>query len=58
MHACSLSAVIDNSVFAVHGGLSPTITTLDQVSAQSRMHMHRLTACTGSKMTRGRAHAA
>ncbi len=27
----SLSAVIDNSIFAVHGGLSPTISTLDQV---------------------------
>jgi diadenosine tetraphosphatase ApaH/serine/threonine PP2A family protein phosphatase len=28
---CSLSAVIDNTIFCVHGGLSPAITTLDQV---------------------------
>lgn len=28
---CSLSAIIDNRIFCVHGGLSPTITTLDQV---------------------------
>lgn len=29
---CSLTAVIDCKVFCVHGGLSPAITTLDQVS--------------------------
>lgn len=28
----SLSALIENKVFSVHGGLSPAITTLDQVS--------------------------
>lgn len=29
----SLSAVIDNRIFCVHGGLSPSIQTLDQVGA-------------------------
>lgn len=28
----SLSALIENKIFSVHGGLSPSITTLDQVS--------------------------
>jgi hypothetical protein len=27
----SLSALIDNRIFSVHGGLSPSITTVDQV---------------------------
>ncbi|EFJ42037.1 hypothetical protein VOLCADRAFT_97917 [Volvox carteri f. nagariensis] len=31
-----LSAVIDNSIFAVHGGLSPTISTLDQIRTIDR----------------------
>lgn len=35
--ACSLSALIDNKVFCVHGGLSPTISTLDQVNALMEM---------------------
>jgi serine/threonine-protein phosphatase 4 catalytic subunit len=32
----SLSALIDNKVFCVHGGLSPTITTIDQIRAVDR----------------------
>jgi len=32
----SLSAVIDGSVFCVHGGLSPSITTLDEIKAIDR----------------------
>lgn len=32
----SLSAVINNSVFAVHGGLSPTINTLDHIRTIDR----------------------
>lgn len=32
----SLSALIDNRVFCVHGGLSPSITTLDQIRAIDR----------------------
>jgi len=28
---CSLSALIENKIFSVHGGLSPAISTLDQV---------------------------
>lgn len=32
----SLSALIDNRIFCVHGGLSPTITTLDQIRAIDR----------------------
>ena len=32
----SLSAVISNSIFAVHGGLSPTINTLDQIRTIDR----------------------
>ena len=30
MLCCSLSALIDNRIFCVHGGLSPTISSLDQ----------------------------
>lgn len=30
---CSLSALIENKIFSVHGGLSPAISTLDQVWA-------------------------
>jgi serine/threonine-protein phosphatase 4 catalytic subunit len=33
-YVCSLSAVIDNRIFCVHGGLSPTINTLDQVELE------------------------
>ena len=32
----SLSAVVDDKIFCVHGGLSPTITTLDQVRTIDR----------------------
>ncbi|KAL4431443.1 hypothetical protein ABPG75_006699 [Micractinium tetrahymenae] len=32
----SLSALIDGTIFAVHGGLSPTITTLDQIRTIDR----------------------
>ena len=32
----SLSAVIDEKVFCVHGGLSPQITTLDQIRCMDR----------------------
>jgi len=32
----SLSALVDNSIFAVHGGLSPAINTLDQIRAIDR----------------------
>lgn len=32
----SLSALIDGAIFAVHGGLSPTITTLDQIRTIDR----------------------
>lgn len=32
----SLSAVIDNRIFCVHGGLSPTISTLDQIRTIDR----------------------
>jgi hypothetical protein len=32
----SLSALIDSRVFCVHGGLSPSITTLDQIRAIDR----------------------
>eukprot|EP00775_Hariotina_reticulata_P009763 gene9763-9920_t len=32
----SLSAIIDNQIFCVHGGLSPTINTLDQIRTIDR----------------------
>ncbi|XP_062198671.1 serine/threonine-protein phosphatase PP-X isozyme 2-like isoform X1 [Phragmites australis] len=32
----SLSALIENKIFSVHGGLSPTITTLDQIRVIDR----------------------
>lgn len=32
----SLSAMIDNKIFCVHGGLSPTINTLDQIRTIDR----------------------
>ena len=32
----SLGAMIDNEVFCVHGGLSPSMTTLDQIRTIDR----------------------
>ncbi len=34
----SLSALIDNQIFAVHGGLSPSISTLDEVNYLNLSH--------------------
>lgn len=34
----SLSAIVDDKIFCVHGGLSPSISTLDQVSHWRRMN--------------------
>lgn len=31
----SLSAVVENKIFCVHGGLSPAIMTLDQVDIRA-----------------------
>lgn len=36
----SLGAVVDGRVFCVHGGLSPNITSLDQVSGAALPHQH------------------
>ena len=41
----SLSAIIDGEIFCVHGGLSPTITTLDEVSCQLEYLL--MCVCTG-----------
>jgi len=35
----TLAAVIDNKVFCVHGGLSPTITTISEVRKQHIMNI-------------------
>lgn len=38
----SLSAVIANKVFCVHGGLSPSIQTMDQIrSIDRKQEVHR-----------------
>lgn len=38
----SLSAVIDNKIFCVHGGLSPNISTLDQIRTIDRKQEVRI----------------
>lgn len=38
---CSLSALIENKIFSVHGGLSPAITTLDQVRSFTPIYVSK-----------------
>ena len=54
-----LTALIENQVFCLHGGLSPTLDTLDHIRALDRVqevrllrirppHCHMVHACAGS----------
>ena len=45
---CSLAALIDGQIFCVHGGLSPTINTIDQVFAELCMEPNSLWLCVWS----------
>lgn len=47
----SLSAVIDGQIFCVHGGLSPTITTLDQVRRAGLSMWCRMCCTTSANWT-------
>jgi serine/threonine-protein phosphatase 2A catalytic subunit len=39
-----LTAVVDDSIFCLHGGLSPTIVTLDHIRILDRVQVSELTS--------------